>query len=165
MSPFFAEKWLWTVLHQLCEWKAPADFHRAYPESWAGNARHHTFAFITLLPLPTPRSACAVPPVSQKASATLISLPLVCDFLCLLLPGRVRAGRHSMDSYWVLQQQDCVWPHWEQGTWYSTHLPVYAISSKHLTLIQQLRPSHAKTNLSKSAVPKQERVESTVYEM
>lgn len=35
------------------------------------------------------------------------------DCYTLSLSGRVRPGGHQVDSHWVLQQQDCVRPHWK----------------------------------------------------
>lgn len=32
-----SKEWVWAVLHQLCQWKTTADFHRAYIESWTSN--------------------------------------------------------------------------------------------------------------------------------
>lgn len=32
-----AEKRLWAVLYQLCQWEASTDLYRTHPEGWAGN--------------------------------------------------------------------------------------------------------------------------------
>ena len=38
------EKWIWTILYQLCEWKTPADLHWADTKGRAGkiNRQHRT---------------------------------------------------------------------------------------------------------------------------
>lgn len=37
--PLCLEKWLWAVLHQLCEWEAPTDLHRTDTKGRAGRIR------------------------------------------------------------------------------------------------------------------------------
>lgn len=94
----FSEKWIWTVLHQLCERETAADFHWAHPEGRAGD----------LSPLSLSLSLFSLLKYFQSHRWSNI---------LVTFSGGIRARRHQVDSDRIFQQQDRLWSHREQSRW------------------------------------------------
>lgn len=128
-----AEKWLWAVLYQLCKWETATNLYWADSEGRAGNycvMIAFSNSATSIVPSLLTSTVCWVDGATKRVLLNLGSILLgIMQIHCLkmyfslftfmlfsfahFISGRVRSGGYQVDSHWVLQQQDCLRPHWK----------------------------------------------------